>query len=98
MTSSTKPEVHNITTPPEENWATVMGNSQTKLAWSLSELCKRTERQTYSLQYLASLREGEVIIFSETLHLDDVRMYVIGTRKSDRVSDRCHATNYKTTE
>jgi len=49
MTSSTKPEVHNIATPPEENLATATGNkhkNSVKFGHVVFEICEWPDKQT----------------------------------------------------
>jgi len=60
MTSSTKPEVHNIVTLPEEGRATATVNAQE--IWWLShvvfEICERTDTHTDTLITIPSRPPG----------------------------------------
>ena len=61
MTSSIKPEVHNITTPPQEDRAPAIGNTHKK--FGEDRTCSSediiADRQTRSLQYSAPLLGAE---------------------------------------
>ena len=75
MTSSTKPEVHNITTPSEEDQATTTGSMHKKLVWFgrvVSEICEWTDRQTdrhtdYNTSYPSPERSNKLCLGSRRI-------------------------------
>jgi len=65
-TSSTEPEVHNVSQRRQAEPTTATGNvhkNLVKFGRVVSEICEHSEKQTYSSQYFAPLPEAIKIIF-----------------------------------